>query len=84
MSLLAHPKSMIYNLFGGTMHSIQSAGAKYVKRARDYGFLSSIHPKLATKQGVNEFVISQGVFPDMIMHELGLNPKLRTKKGKLS
>ena len=82
MSLLAHPKSMIYNLFGGTMHSIQSAGAKYVKRARDYGFLSSIHPTLSTKQGVNEFVINQGVFPDMIMHELGLNPKLRTKKAR--
>jgi hypothetical protein len=82
MALLAHPKSMIYNLFGGTMHSVQSAGAKYVKRSRDYGFLSTINPQWTNKQAINEFVINQGVFPDMIMSELGLNPKLQGKNSK--
>ena len=82
MALLAHPKSAVYNLFGGTMHSIQSAGATYVKRVRDYNFLRTINKKWTDKQAVLDFVIGQGVFPEMLMHEWGLQKELKSANSK--
>ena len=34
-SLLAHPKSMVTNIFGGTMHTFQSVGYEPLKKARN-------------------------------------------------
>jgi len=82
MSLLAHPKSMINNLFGGTMHTIQSTGFPALRKARDYNFLRTINPEWTSNQAVLDFVIKQGVFPEMLMHEWGLQKELQTAKAK--
>ena len=48
-SLLAHPKSAITNIFGGSLHTIQSAGPGALKKARDIKYLKRINPKKTKK-----------------------------------
>ena len=82
MSLLAHPKSMINNLFGGTLHTVQSSGATTLKKARDYNFLRTINPEWTNNQAILDFVIKQGVFPEMLQHEWGLQRELQSANTK--
>tara|TARA_R100001594_G_scaffold11906_3_gene26647 strand:+ start:20842 stop:29580 length:8739 start_codon:yes stop_codon:yes gene_type:complete len=76
-SLLAHPKQVMGNLFGGSAHTIQSAGAKYLMKARDINYVRRIIPEVRSKEDLTAWVIKQGVFPDMIAHEFGLAPELK-------
>tara|TARA_R110002110_G_scaffold75254_3_gene198961 strand:- start:2574 stop:11498 length:8925 start_codon:yes stop_codon:yes gene_type:complete len=82
MSLLAHPKSMVNNLFGGTLHTIQSTGATALKKVYDYNFLRTINPKWTNSQAIMDFVISEGVFPDMLANEWGMQKELQSSKTK--
>ena len=82
MSLLAHPKSMINNLFGGSMHTIQSAGATALKKARDYNFLRTINPEWTSNQAILDFVIKQGIFPEMLSNEWGMQKEFQSAKSK--
>jgi len=81
-TLLAHPKSMVANIFGGTAHTIQSAGWGNFVKARDYNYLSKINPEWTNKQAVNDFVISQGVLPEYLVYEMGLQKEFQNNKGK--
>tara|TARA_R100001594_G_scaffold150581_1_gene212486 strand:+ start:352 stop:9924 length:9573 start_codon:yes stop_codon:yes gene_type:complete len=81
-SLLAHPKSMIYNIFGGTAHTIMSAGASNFRKAKDYKFLSTINPEWTNKQKIDDFVVSQGVLPEFLVYEVGLQKEFQSKKGQ--
>ena len=81
-SLLAHPKSAITNIFGGTMHTIQSTGIEYLKKARDIEYVKRIIPDVNSKDDLTKWVIDQGVFPEMIAHEFGLAPELRKANNK--
>ena len=76
-SLLAHPKSGVGNIFGGSMHSIQSAGFDNFKKARNYSYLSKINPEWKTKQDVDAFVTKHGVIPEFILYQFGVNPDAR-------
>ena len=51
-SLLAHPKSMVANIFGGSMHTIQHSGWDYFKRAQK---VSELHKKM--EQGEIRFEV---------------------------
>ncbi len=82
MSLLAHPKSMINNLFGGSLHTVQSTGFNTLRKARNYNFLRTINPKWTNNQAVLDFVIKQGVFPEMLQHEWGLQKELQSANTK--
>lgn len=82
MSLLAHPKSAIYNIFGGTLHTIQSAGATNLRKVYDYRYLKTINPKFDNRQALTEFAVSQGVFPEMLMHDFGMQREFQSKKAK--
>ena len=82
MSLLAHPKSAINNLFGGSLHTIQSSGATALKKVYDYNFLRTINPKWTNRQALKDFVIRQGIFPEMLQHEWGLQKELQSAKAK--
>ena len=42
-SLLAHPKSSITNIWGGTLHTIQSAGIAALAKARSIKYLKRIN-----------------------------------------
>ena len=48
MSLLAHPKASVANMFGGTMHTIQSAGFDSFRKGRNLKYLNKIDPSLKT------------------------------------
>jgi len=81
-SLLAHPKSAVANVFGGTTHTIMSAGWGNFVKAKNYNYLSKINPKWSNKQAVNDFVISQGVLPEYLVYEMGLQKEFQNTKGK--
>jgi len=72
MSLLAHPKSSITNIFGGSVHTIQSAGIPALKKARDIKYLQRINPEWRSIEDVQNWVIKKGVVPEFLVHELGL------------
>mgnify|MGYP003627361611 FL=1 len=82
MALLAHPKSAVTNLFGGTLHTIQSAGATSLRKVYDYEYLKKINPDFNSRQKIKDFAIGQGVFPEMLAHEWGMQRSLQTKNKK--
>ena len=81
-SLLAHPKTAITNIFGGSLHTIQSAGPGALKKARDIKFLKRINPEWNSLADVGKFVVSKGVVPEFMIHELGLG--VGVNKGAVS
>ena len=83
-TLLAHPKSMVANIFGGQLHTLQSVGWRNWRNARDINFLRNIPgmTKWQTMKDVDNWVIGHGVVPDFILYEAGLNPNFKTGKWK--
>ena len=82
MSLLAHPKSAVNNIFGGSLHTIQSTGLEYLKKARSANFLRTINPEWKSLRDVDDFVIRHGVQPEFILHEWGLSKELQGANTK--
>jgi hypothetical protein len=80
-SLLAHPKSAVTNLFGGSLHTIQSAGPNALMKARSIKWLKRINPNWNSMEDVSEFVVKKGVIPEFMIHELGLGKEVKTLKG---
>ena len=80
MSLLAHPKSAITNIFGGSIHTIESASLGAFKKGRDIKFLKRINPKWNSMKDVEKWVIEKGVLPEFLVHELGLGDHFKGKK----
>ena len=80
-SLLAHPKSAVGNVFGGSIHTLQSTGIQNWKQGTDLKFLRRINPEWKTKDDINRFIIKHGVIPDFMVNEWGLNPEVQ-KRGK--
>jgi len=79
-ALLAHPKTAITNIFGGSLHTMESVGFSNMKKARDMKFLKRINPEFNNIQDVEKWVISKGVLPEMVLHELGFNKQYSDKK----
>ena len=82
MSLLAHPKSAVANIFGGSLHTIQSTGLEYFRKARNISELQKINPLWKSLQDVHNFVVEKGVLPEFIQNELGLSREAQTANGK--
>ena len=82
MSLLAHPKSAVQNVFGGSLHTLQYAGLTYLKKARNIAELQKINPKMKSMQDWDGFVVKHGVLPEFIINELGLTPQARKTNVK--
>ena len=81
-TLLAHPKSMALNVFGGAVHTVESAGMPNFLKARNPEYLSKINPEWKTMQDVDNFVVSQGVIPEYLVYEFGLQKEFQSTKGK--
>ena len=80
-SLLAHPKSAIANLYGGSVHTLINTGYGNFKKARDINYLKShVNPKWETMADVEAFVRSQGVIEEFLLYEASMNPELKGKK----
>ena len=80
-ALLAHPKSAITNLFGGSLHTIQSAGPGALMKARSIKYLKRINPKWNSMEDVTDFVVKKGVVPEFMIHELGLGKEAKGLKS---
>ena len=82
-TLLAHPKSAVANLYGGSTQTLISTGFKHFRNARDPKYLSTfVNEKFKNKEAVTEWVKSLGVVEDFLLYEAGFNPKFREKNYK--
>ena len=82
-SLLAHPKSSIANLYGGTVHTWISTGYENLKNARNFEYLkTTVNPKWNNMKDVERWLQSKGIIEEFLVHEAGLNPQLKTKKNQ--
>lgn len=81
-SLLAHPKSMVGNIFGGTAHTVQSAGWRNFLHARNIKELRKINSEWKTIEDVENFVVSHGVLPDFLVYEFGLHEEYQKVQNK--
>lgn len=81
-SLLAHPKSVAANIFGGTMHTVQSVGFSNWKNARNNKYMGALNSEWATKEGREAFVIKNGVLPEQLLEEYGLAREYQSVKNK--
>lgn len=82
-ALLAHPKSAVANLYGGTVHTVISTGYDNFKKARNFDYLAQhINPKWRNMEDVAEWVRSHGVIEEFMVYQAGLEPAVRNKKWK--
>ena len=82
-ALLAHPKSMVTNVFGGTMHTVESAGWKNWRNSRNIDWLrQNINSKWKSMEDVMQFVVKNGVLPEYLLYEAGLNKEMQQVKNK--
>jgi len=82
MTLLAHPKSTITNVFGGAMHTIESVGVGTFRKARDLEYLRQINPEWDSMDKVKDFVVKHGVLPEFILNEAGLDRSFKSANAK--
>ena len=82
-SLLAHPKSAVANLYGGSVHTLISTGFGNFKNARSVKYLqTNVNPEWKNMADVEKWVQSLGVVEDFILYEAGLNPKFKGSRFK--
>ena len=82
-ALLAHPKSSVTNLFGGTVNTLISTGWTHFKNARNVEFLQkNVNPKFTKRQDWEDWVIKLGVVEEFLLYEAGINPKFKSGKWK--
>ena len=80
-SLLAHPKSSIANLYGGTVHTWISTGYGNLKKARDFEYLkTNINPEWKSMKDVERWMQELGVIEEFLVYEAGLNPQLKSQR----
>ena len=81
MSLLAHPKTAIGNIYGGTSHTITSTGLENFKLGRNLGWLKThFNPKFEKKEDIDAFVESHGINEEFLIKEANFNPASQTAK----
>ena len=77
-SLLAHPKSAVANLYGGSVLTLQSTGLEHFKNARDINYLrSKVNKDWQSMGDVYNWVKSHGVVEDFLLYELQINPDVK-------
>jgi hypothetical protein len=82
-ALLAHPKSMVTNIFGGTMHTVESAGFRNWRNSRNINWLKqNINSKWNSMEDVMKFVVESGVYPEYMLYEAGLNKEIRQGRNR--
>jgi hypothetical protein len=81
-ALLAHPKSTVMNIFGGSLHTMQNAGIGNWIKAQKMSYLSKINPKWTSREAINQFAISHGVVPEFLLYEMGLQKTFQSDKGR--
>ena len=79
-TLLAHPKSAVANLYGGSVHTIVSTGLGHFRNARSIEYLkTNVNNEWSNMTDVTKWVQSLGVVEDFILYEAGFNPKFKQR-----
>ena len=85
-ALLAHPKSAIANIYGGTLHTVESVGLKTWK---DAGNLDLLRKKIGGKAlewndmgDAYKWLAGHGVVPEFMEYEFSINPEMKSAKWK--
>tara|TARA_Y100000593_G_C4323744_1_gene345448 strand:+ start:11694 stop:20894 length:9201 start_codon:yes stop_codon:yes gene_type:complete len=89
-SLLAHPKTAIGNVYGGTALTIANTGFGNFRKARDINWLRTKLNPGKDKFGnewhgmpdVTKYITNLGVVPEMITYEAGIHPEVRKANVK--
>ena len=82
-TLLAHPKSAVANLYGGSVHTLVSTGFGHFKNARDINYLkTNVNSEWKDMTDVTNWVKNLGVVEDFILYEAGFNPKFKERNFK--
>ena len=80
-TLLAHPKSSIANLYGGTSMTIINTGWENFRNARKIEYLTNtVNPKWKRMQDVEDWVTSHGVIEEFLRYEADINPQVKGEK----
>ena len=80
-TLLAHPKTAVANIFGGSTMTIQSTGIRHWNKVRDIDWLkTNINETFTSKQKIYDWVESLGVVEEFLRKEIGLTGAARNKK----
>ena len=81
MSLLAHPKSMVGNIYGGTSQTIASAGLKNLRQGRDFAWLrANLNPSWEKPEDIQTHVEKVGIIEDFLITEANFNPETKDAK----
>jgi len=82
-SLLAHPKSAVANLYGGTVHTWMNTGTQHLKNARNIEYLmTNVNREWKSMDDVYKWVQSHGVVEEFLMYEADINPQFKSKRWK--
>ena len=90
-TLLTHPKTIMANIFGGSMHTIQSAGFQNFRDARNPKWLKQNLPEVKigdetirwdSIEDVKRFIDYHGVLPEFLAYEAEISPEIRGAKNK--
>jgi hypothetical protein len=81
-SLLVHPKTVTGNIFGGSLHTIQSAGWRNWRNSFNYNYLSKINPEWTGPEQVDRFVVESGIYPERMIYEFGLSNNAQNVRNK--
>jgi hypothetical protein len=82
-TLLAHPKSSLNNIFGGTMHTVESVGLGNFLKAKNLSHITAaISPKLKTWEDVNSWLKELGIQEEFLRSELNFNPAFKGVRMK--
>lgn len=75
-SLLAHPKSMFANIFGGSQMTAINAGLSNLRDARSIDYLrKNINPNFKDRSSVVKSLIEHGIVSEFIATETGVDGK---------
>ena len=81
MSLLAHPKTAVGNLYGGTAHTIASTGLENFRLGRNIDWLSThFDPNLKTKDDLWKLANKHGIIEEYLIKEAGFNDVTKAAK----
>ena len=82
-SLLAHPKSMVANLYGGTANTLINTGFANYRNARNLAYLqANVNPSFKRRSDWTKWVNDLGIVEEFMIGEFGKNPKFASAKWK--
>ena len=78
-TLLAHPKSTVANLYGGSVHTLISTGWEHYKNAKSIKYLRlHVNKNWKSMEDVNDWVKSLGIIEEFLIFEADMNPNIKS------